>query len=563
MSNTPGEAPASRLEAIKAERDTFAALAFCWADVVMVLDGDGTIRFACGATRFYLGMRETELTGRNFDDFAVPEDAGRVAAVLAESRGRGRVERDRVRLQGNADRATAMTLVGYSFDPNEGQFFLALRGAPATATETAAHAAEEAESGLLAPDVFAARAAQRARAAEAAGDQVAVTLLEMPGLERTAETLGAADRMKLRRRIGETVRAQALDSDTAAYVGEGKYSLLHGAAADMGSLENALARIAREADPQGRTAGVATTRVDVERAGQLAETDLVRGLTYMLNQFSHAPPGAAELPDTVSALVDRARGEVGAFRQTISDGAFQIVLQPILAARTGAIHHFEALSRFEDGGSPGQRIRFAEETGMIHEFDLAMVREVLAWLRGQPREMPGLKVAVNVSGNSVGRAEYVDALLELLDANTWARGRLLFEITESARMSDLAGANRFIQRVRQRGYTVCLDDLGAGAASFRYLSALDVDYVKIDGHALHHARQAAKGTAFLSALVELCQRLGTHTIAEMIDDAEALAFVYGCGVDYVQGFLFGRPSPKLRDFSPLPNATLFQRFAGR
>ena len=71
--------------------------------------------------------------------------------------------------------------------------------------------------------------------------------------------------------------------------------------------------------------------------------------------------------------------------------------------------------------------------------------------------------------------------------------------------------------------------------------------------------EAPKGRAFLSALTELCNRLGVETIAEMVDSPESLAFVRDCRCDYVQGFLFGKPSPNLADFTPLPHGNLFKK----
>lgn len=131
----------------------------------------------------------------------------------------------------------------------------------------------------------------------------------------------------------------------------------------------------------------------------------------------------------------------------------------------------------------------------------------------------------------------------LLDADTWLRNFLVFEITESARVADLKKANIFVQSLRSRGFHVCLDDFGAGAASFQYLSVLEVDVVKLDGSAVKNAQSAPKGRAFLKALTTLCKTMEVETIAEMVDSKETLEFVRDCGVEYVQGFLFGKPDP--------------------
>ena len=174
-----------------------------------------------------------------------------------------------------------------------------------------------------------------------------------------------------------------------------------------------------------------------------------------------------------------------------------------------------------------------------------------------------MRIAINVSGLSVENEDYVSALHALLQANTWARGRIMFEITESARMSDLTAADQFIQGLRGQGCEVCLDDFGAGAANFQYLSALEVDVVKLDGAAVHHAKKARKGTAFLKALVGLCRDLRVETIAEMIEDEKDFEFVRKCRVQYVQGYLFGKPSPDITSFSSAKTKRMVQTLENR
>jgi len=82
--------------------------------------------------------------------------------------------------------------------------------------------------------------------------------------------------------------------------------------------------------------------------------------------------------------------------------------------------------------------------------------------------------------------------------------------------------------------------------------------VKLDGSAIRNALRGKKGRAFLTALAVLCRTLGVETIAEMVDKEDTLTFVRDCGVNYVQGFLFGQPSASIKDFDPLPKAELFR-----
>ena len=240
---------------------------------------------------------------------------------------------------------------------------------------------------------------------------------------------------------------------------------------------------------------------------------------------------------------------------------FDAVFQPIVNARTGRIHHYEALARFPGAGgtlTPHDHISLAERTGVITVFDMAMVRKMIAWLGSRNQCDGGVRVAVNISGRSLGSLSCLAELDALLNDNAWLRGRLMFEITESAHAGNLIAANTFLQRLRRRGFHVCLDDFGAGAADFEYLSCLEVDIVKLDGAWLHGARAGGKGEAFLRALIGLCRDLGVSTVAEMVEDEAALAFTRGCGVTYVQGFLFGQPAEDIAAFRRSIPARLFR-----
>jgi EAL domain-containing protein (putative c-di-GMP-specific phosphodiesterase class I) len=265
------------------------------------------------------------------------------------------------------------------------------------------------------------------------------------------------------------------------------------------------------------------------------------------------------------ARLSSSDGEGGAavihFKQVVAQAEFFVALQPVVHVSSGDIHHFEALCRFDSdpGESPLKTIIFAEETGLIHEFDLAMAQKVIAWLAEFPHDNNKYRVAVNVSGLSIGKPIFVDSLIQILRENAWTQGKLMFEIAESARMSDLDSANNVIQALRRLGYHVCLDDIGAGAASFPFLSVLDVDLVKFDGSSVKNAQKAPKGRSFLSALAELCRRMNIETIAEMVDTPDTLDFCRDCGCNYVQGFLFGKPSRDLTEFTPLPQRQLFEK----
>jgi EAL domain-containing protein (putative c-di-GMP-specific phosphodiesterase class I) len=121
-------------------------------------------------------------------------------------------------------------------------------------------------------------------------------------------------------------------------------------------------------------------------------------------------------------------------------------------------------------------------------------------------------------------------------------------------MSAAAGQ---IQRIRAAGVPVCLDDFGAGSASFRYLRELRVDYIKIDGSYVREASRTDQGRSFVSAMRDLAASTGAETIAEMIETEADAALMRKLGISLGQGWLFGKPGPL-----PVAKPKIVQRAAG-
>lgn len=561
-------APVSKMNgaAAAANRDRYLALSFCWGDLLFEMDGTGKLSFATGATEPFVGKKPGDLVNTDFAALFIPEDGPDVQQFLRAVSIRGRHDADVLKLNRPKGLPLPVMAAGYCLD---NKFYVALRLRARNPDAATDRVARDTKTGLISHEAFSETASQRIKQLSEMGQQAGVSVLSLEGLGdlKTRLTGQAAD--NLMATVGATLRASAIDGDAATMIGDDKFTLVHQASLDLAQLTAQIQELAKSADPKGSGVKIDSTSIDMAGAESLSQEDMAKGLLYALNSFQReAGKGGvslAELSTNISTLVNKGVSEVNGFKKIVADGKFYVALQPIVDIKSGDIHHYEGLCRFESappGESPYRYITFAEETGLIHEFDLAMAKKVVDWLSKMPRNNNKYRVAVNISGFSIGMPQYVDALHRLLRENEWTVGKLMFEITESSRMSDLEAANAFIQSLRKKGYHVCLDDFGAGAASFQYLSALEVDVVKIDGSAVKNAQKAPKGRAFLSALTELCARLGVETIAEMIDTPETLSFVRDCRCDYVQGFLFGKPSANLTDFNPLPNIGMFKRRPG-
>ena len=157
--------------------------------------------------------------------------------------------------------------------------------------------------------------------------------------------------------------------------------------------------------------------------------------------------------------------------------------------------------------------------------------------RGLPR------FGVNLSGMSLGDPAFEDFVLQEFERTGTAPGAICFEITETAAISNLARAARFMRRFRDLGCRFALDDFGSGLSSFAYLKSLPVDYLKIDGSFVRGIVEDRIDYAVIDAIHRLGQAAGARTIAECVESPEILERVRSLGIDCGQGHEIHRPEP--------------------
>ncbi len=537
---------------MRSDRDRFVAMAFCWADVLIECDGNEKVVFAVGPTKPLVGKSSDQLIGASLEEIVEPKDLSLVRGLLAIPRKSGRIENATVRLRGGAKGPQALLFAGYKLEDLGGHYFIAFRNSPSAGANRKKDANRDSETGLQDPGTFA-ESLKEAVASGDIGEDNLLTLISLPGYEGLRERLDEESEQKLLDTLGTYLKANSVGGDMASRVGEGRFGLVHDASVDVAEVEKQISQFSQEADPTGQGVEVKAASLDVGQE-DVSREDIASGLGYTLRMFQNAEEGEIDfenLESSFSSLVSETADRIKEFRRLVTAADFDVAFHPILHTVSGENHHYEALVRFkkdDKGTSPYETITFAEEAGLIPEFDLAMATKVIGLLANIPDRY---QAAINISGFSVGNEKYVAGLKALLAENQWAAERVLFEITESARMPDLEAANEFIQVLRKDGYEVCLDDFGAGAASFQYLATLDVDVVKFDGSVIKDAQKVAKGRAFLKALTRFCRELGVETIGEMVDSPEGLEFVRECGVQYVQGFLFGEPNTNILSFAKM------------
>jgi len=218
-----------------------------------------------------------------------------------------------------------------------------------------------------------------------------------------------------------------------------------------------------------------------------------------------------------------------------------LALQPICAAETGVLHHYEALLRVDDPvkgpQSAWRYILAAEEYGLIHFFDhRALERAALLMIR-----YPDIHLALNISAGTVGNAEKQDDYLRQLDAYPALHNRLTIEMTETMALAQPGLAAQFAERLRERGCHLSIDDFGAGHTSFKTLMSTEASQIKLDGSLIEGVCRSVTQQNFVRLMVDFAKTFGVSLVAERIETAEERLLLASLGVDYLQGYYLGRP----------------------
>lgn len=237
-------------------------------------------------------------------------------------------------------------------------------------------------------------------------------------------------------------------------------------------------------------------------------------------------------------------------QQALDEDRFELDLQRVMPAQgaedDGRLRGELLLRLRERDGSrvlPGAFMPAAERFHIAPRLDRWVLRQAVALLQreGTP-EIAAL--SVNVSGLTLQDAAFhQEARSLLLQLGPVRAQALCLEITETAVITRLSDAARFITQMRALGARIALDDFGAGASSYSYLKALPVDLLKIDGQFVRALMTDPLDQVAVRSFVDVAQTLGLTTVAECVETPDVLLELVRLGVGEVQGFLLHRPEP--------------------
>ena len=245
-------------------------------------------------------------------------------------------------------------------------------------------------------------------------------------------------------------------------------------------------------------------------------------------------------------------------REALDEDRLELFAQPVVRLKDLKPVSHEVLARIrdEDGRHilPANFMELSESLGLIQEIDMRVVRKLLEFMQDNNLQGRKLRYFVNLSQNSISDGRWIKRFLEILKASEVDPGQLVFEITETAAMSEIDVTLTFIRKLKDMGCRFALDDFGAGFSSFYYLKRFEVDYLKIDGTFVRDLGQDEGSRIFVRALNDVAQEMRKQVIAEWVETPDALKMLLEMGTQFGQGFLFRRPQPIVSTLSDLTGA---------
>ncbi len=234
--------------------------------------------------------------------------------------------------------------------------------------------------------------------------------------------------------------------------------------------------------------------------------------------------------------------------EAINNQEFELYYQPIISLKTGSIAGFEALVRWISPTrgfvSPGAFIPVAEETGLIipmGNWILATAcRQMRSW-QEQFSHCSSMLMSVNLSTKQFSQANLVEQIEDILQISQLDSHNLKLEITESMVMDDVENTITLLDRLKDLGIKLSMDDFGTGFSSFSYLHRFPMDTLKVDRSFVCNMSKGDKNKEIVSTIIMLAHKLGMDVVAEGIETETEKQILQTLTAEYGQGYLFAKP----------------------
>lgn len=234
----------------------------------------------------------------------------------------------------------------------------------------------------------------------------------------------------------------------------------------------------------------------------------------------------------------------GVVKQALRDGQILLHYQPIIENASGRTVKYECLVRLQDesGGviPPGRFLDVARKIRLYPRITRFVVTESLRYFRDR-----SCAFSVNISAEDIRDVHTREHIYQELHKNRKTAVRLIFELVESEGIQDFPEVNQFIRTVKGYGCRIAIDDFGSGYSNFSYLLRLQVDFIKLDSSIVQGLTLNQESSIIIETIVGFCKKMGIATIAEFVSSKGVYDRILELGIDYSQGYYFGKPVPEV------------------
>ncbi|HXO78492.1 MAG TPA: bifunctional diguanylate cyclase/phosphodiesterase [Mycobacterium sp.] len=377
------------------------------------------------------------------------------------------------------------------------------------------------------------------------------------------ETLGYAASEELLRSVGARIQASVRADDTVARMGGDEFAILvedrPEVAAQVGKR---LARAFDSALDIGANRVYVHLSIGVATAAPHDDTSVTAGdlLDHAEAARSRAEQTSATDMQTFTPEMDAHLGTRQSFRdgmarlqllwdlrRAIDDRLLTLVYQPQFGLATGAICGAEALLRWEHitlgSLEPGEFLPLVREHGLMDAVTDLVLSRAVADASGWHAAGTAIPVAINIWARSLDEDTLPDRIMSVLDAHGMPANLLTVEITEELVVADFAKGRAVLNRLRDAGIRVSIDDFGSGYSTLTYLRELPIDEVKLDRHLIAPIPYDQRAATIARSVIELAAEFGIASVAEGIENDETVQWLRRFGCDVVQGNYFCGPLP--------------------
>lgn len=274
----------------------------------------------------------------------------------------------------------------------------------------------------------------------------------------------------------------------------------------------------------------------------LGELSVIADLSLSTNHpESLQQRGAVNLQRSLKDKVDM----MNRLQRALEQNEFALMVQPVMGIRGD--HYHEVLLRMPDekGGllSPDRFLPVAQEFGLSSRVDLWVLERTLQFLAEHREKLPGKRFAINLAPSTVCRGQFpleVSRLLKKYAVEAW---QLIFEITENSHFCNAEMAMQTVKQLQIMGARIAIDDFGTGYASYARLKSVDADILKIDGSFIRNIVDNSLDYQIVASICHLARMKKMLVVAEYVESEEIRSAASALGIDYLQGYLIGKPKP--------------------